>query len=193
MPIGSGTGDEHLRAFADARLAQRGDADRQRLAQRGGVIGNGVGYRVGEVRADRHVIAEGAVDRRGAEEPHVRAQVVVAAAGLRSLGVGPLGFDGHPLTDARGVRPTHRRRRSSPPLRGRAPTVPRRRSCRSGRGGNSACRIHRPRPTTPGSTHHPVPVSARDAAPSRFDLVRRARRPAFGLRAKVLCTSQSPC
>ena len=99
----SRTGDEQLRSSADACLANRCDADRQRFAQRGGVIGDGVRHRVCERRADGHVIAEGPVDRRGAEEPHVRAQVVVAAAGLRAVRVGALRFDRHPLTDARGV------------------------------------------------------------------------------------------
>ncbi len=55
---------------------------------------------MGEPRTDGDVIAERAVDGRGAEEPHVRAQVVVAAAGLRTVGVGPLRLDRHPLTDA---------------------------------------------------------------------------------------------
>ncbi len=190
---GSRTGDEHPRPVADACLANRGDADRQRFAQRGGVIGDGVGYGVGERRADGDVIAERAVDRRGAEEAHVRAQVVVAAAGLRSYPDRAAEVRSTPADRCARCRPTRRRRRSSPPLRGRAPTGPRRRSCRSGRGGNSACRTRRRRPTTPGSARHQAQASARDAALSRFDLVRRGRRPAFGYPTGVLCASHCPC
>ena len=94
-------GDQHARSAVDAGLADRGDADGQRLTQRGGVIGHRVGHRMGEPRADGDVIAERAVHRRGGEEPHVRAQVVVAAAGLLAVGVGPLRLDRHPLSDAR--------------------------------------------------------------------------------------------
>ena len=39
-------------------------------------------------------------------------------------------------------------------------------------------------------TVDPAPVSARDAAPSRFDLARRVRQLASGYPAEVLCTSQ---
>ena len=154
----SRTGDEHARPSADAGFANRRDADRQRFAQRGGVIGDGVRHGVGERRTDGDVIAERPVDRRGAEEPHVRAQVVVPAAGLRSYpGRGAEVRSTRADRCAR-CRPTRRRRRSSLPLRGRAPTERRRRNCRSGRGGNSACRTRRRRPTTPGSARPPAPA-----------------------------------
>ena len=162
-------------------LADGGDADRQRFTQRGGVVGDRVGNRVRELRADGHVVAERAVDGRGAEEPHVRAQVIVAAPGLRAVRIGPLRFDRHALTDARGVDRIHRRRRSSPPPRGRAPAGLRRRSCRPGRRGSSGCPTRRRRPTTPVSAHHPARASARDAAPSRFDPVRRDGGPHLGI------------
>ncbi len=84
-------------------LADRGDADGQRLAQCRGVVGHRVRHRVRELRADGHVVAECAVDRRGGEEPHMWAQVVVAAARLIAVRIGPLRFDGHPLTDPRRV------------------------------------------------------------------------------------------
>ena len=96
----SRAGDQHARTTVDTGLADRGDADRQRLTQCGGIIGHRVGHPMGVPRTDGDVIAERAVHGRRGEEPHVRAQVVVAPAGLVSVGVGPLWFDRHPLSDA---------------------------------------------------------------------------------------------
>ena len=154
----SGTGDEHAatrrRCLA---LRTRGDADRQRLAQRGGVVGHGVRHRMGELPrrwsrsrtarrrpagSRRSACAGTGCSRRGGS-PRCRGR----AAGVRST----------PVDRCATGRPIRRRRRSSPPLRGRAPTAPRRRSCRSGRGGSSACPTRRRPPTTPGSARHPAP------------------------------------
>src|SRR6266571_843247 len=66
----AGADDEHRRARSDARLAARPDADRQRLDQRGRVIGQAVRYGVGELLVHHDVLAERAVDRQGTEEPH---------------------------------------------------------------------------------------------------------------------------
>ena len=56
-----------------------------------------------EPRADRHVVAQRSVDGRSAEEPHVRAQVVVPASGFLAVGVGALRLDRDALADARPV------------------------------------------------------------------------------------------
>ena len=96
-------GDQHARTAVEGRLADRGDADGQRLTQRRGIVGHRIGHSMGVPRSDGDVIAERTIDRRGAEEPHVRAQVVVASSGLLAVGVGPLRLDRHPLSDALAV------------------------------------------------------------------------------------------
>src|SRR6476659_9662202 len=60
---------------------------------------------MGVPRTDGDVIAQRAIHRRGGVEPHVRAEVVVAPSGLLAVGVRPLRFDRHPLSDARRIHP----------------------------------------------------------------------------------------
>ena len=79
------------------------DTDRQRLDERGRLVGDVVGDIEREVALDGDELREGAVDRWGGEELHVGAQVVAARLALRAHAAGPLRLDRDPLTDAVGV------------------------------------------------------------------------------------------
>ena len=64
---------------------------------------------MGEIGFQRDVFGEGAVDRRGCEEPHVAAQIVSAGLALAADPAGHTGFQRHPLADPVGVdSSTHR-------------------------------------------------------------------------------------
>ncbi len=114
-------------------------------------------------------------------------------SGLGAVRVGMLRLDGHPLSDPRSGRHRHRRRRSCPPLRGRAPrriddeapesAVP----VVVGVGAADPDRRHLDQHLTR------LPACGTGRPPSRFGQVRPAPRPAFGRPAKVLCASHSPC
>ena len=93
----AGAGHEHPRARSDAGLAARPDADRQRLDQRGRVVGQAVRHGVGEPLVHRDVLAERAVDRRGTEEPHAGAEVVAPGPAVPAGEVRDAGLDRHPL------------------------------------------------------------------------------------------------
>ena len=58
-------GDQHPRTAVEARLADRGDADGQRLTQGGGIVGHRIGHPVGVPRTDGDVIAERTVHQAG--------------------------------------------------------------------------------------------------------------------------------
>ncbi len=83
----AGAADEHTRPGRHSRFTDRGDAHRERLAQRRGIVGHRVRDGMSEVRTDGHVVAQRPVHWRCGIEPHVRAQVVLAPTGLEAARV----------------------------------------------------------------------------------------------------------
>jgi len=104
---GAGARDQHAIAGAHAGPAAGPDADRQRLHQRAGLVGERVGQGEGEVLVDRDVVRERAVDRRRPEEHDVPAEVVPARPALAAAPTRHARLERHAIADgvAGGVLP----------------------------------------------------------------------------------------
>lgn len=93
----SGAGDQHRAAGRRLSFVVGPHANRERLDQSGGVVGHRVGHGMDEVGRHGDVLRERAVDRRGAEERDVRAEVVAAVPAVDASSARHAGLDGHPL------------------------------------------------------------------------------------------------
>ena len=98
QPDRPGTGDQHPVTGPDPDLVRRPDRDRQRLDQRGGLVGQLIRHGVGPDGVEHDVLGERPVHRRGGEEPDLRAQVVSPGQALPAPAAGLLRLQRDPLT-----------------------------------------------------------------------------------------------